>query len=157
MGLTVNGSAKGPTAEPNVVPLIDVLFVLIIIFMVITPRVPTGLLTLIPQPPSPSETASSSEPIIVRVLQDGKLTINDNGIAWENLQSRLSDRLKGRAEKAAFVQGGAEVPFADVVRAIDVMRSTGVDHVGLIPSITTPTALSGRAKVPSRFTAKRSS
>jgi len=137
------------------VPLIDVLLVLIIIFMVITPRVPTGLPTLIPQPPSSPGAVASSDAIVVRVLQDGKLTINDDGITWENLQSRLSDLLKGRAEKAAFVQGGDEVPFADVARAIDVMRGAGVDHVGLIASAAIPRTLSGRAKISSTSPAKR--
>jgi len=77
MGMTVGGSGSGPVSEPNIVPLIDVLLVLIIIFMVITPRTPTGLPTLVPQPPPPNQkqTEPDQRTIVVQVMAGGKVMI----------------------------------------------------------------------------------
>jgi len=134
MGMAVGGSKDGPVSEPNVVPLIDVLLVLIIIFMVITPRVPTGLPTIVPQPPPPNEKQQppDNRTIVVSVMQGGKIKINQDDSDWNMLGSRLFDIFKERADKVAFVKGDDEVPFSQVARAIDIMRGAGIDHVGLI-------------------------
>jgi len=130
------GERQGVVSEPNIVPLIDVLLVLIIIFMVITPKVPTGLPTLVPQPPPRQSKPQPPDPhvIVVQVMQGGKLMINQEQSDWSALGARLADIFKERADKVAFVKGGQEVPFAQVARAIDVMRSAGIDHVGLVTS-----------------------
>lgn len=134
MGMPVGGSRSGPVSDPNIVPLIDVLLVLIIIFMVITPTVPTGLPTVVPQPSPPQAKAEPSDPhtIVVQVMQGGKLMINQEPSDWNVLGAHLFNIFKERAEKVAFVAGADEVPFADVARAIDIMRGAGIDHVGLI-------------------------
>ena len=134
MGMAVGGSKDGPVSEPNIVPLIDVLLVLIIIFMVITPNVPIGLPTLVPQTPTRQSNPELPEPntIVVQVIKGGKLMINQEQSDWSSLGPRLSDIFKERAEKVAFVKGAEEIPFAPVARAIDVMRGAGIDHVGLI-------------------------
>ncbi len=138
METTLSARKGSPVAEPNIVPLIDVLLVvLIIIFMVIAPKVPTGLPTLVPQTQSkPSEPQPAT--IVVQVMPGGKLMINRDPSNWDALGSRLTDIFKQRAEKVAFVKGSEEVPFAQVARAIDIMRGAGIDHIGLI----TPSAIS---------------
>jgi len=122
-------------AEMNVVPLIDILLVLLIIFMVITPIVPKGLEALVPQP-SPNQQQPTPEilqkTVVVQVSLGGKLKINQEDHTWETLQPRLETIFKERAEKVAFVKGDDAVPFADVARAIDIMRGAGIDKVGLI-------------------------
>jgi biopolymer transport protein TolR len=134
MGIAVGGSKGGPVSDPNIVPLIDVLLVLIIIFMVITPTVPTGLPTLLPQPSQPESRSEPPNPsaVVVQVMSGGTIWINGEQSDWENLGARLSDILKRRAEKVAFVDGAEDAPFADVARAIDIMRDAGIEHVGLI-------------------------
>jgi biopolymer transport protein TolR len=114
--------------------LIDVLLVLIIIFMVITPKVPTGLPTLVPQPPPIPSKPEPAEPhtIVVQMMQGEKLMINQEQSNWNTLGARLSDIFKERADKVAFVKGTEQVPFSEVARAIDIMRGAGIDHVGLI-------------------------
>jgi biopolymer transport protein TolR len=133
MAISVGGT-KGVLAEPNVVPLIDVLLVLIIIFMVITPRIPTGLKTLVPQPAPPNQKQQppDNRTIVVSVLPGGKLMINQDATDWNQLGNRLFDIFKERADKIAFVKGDENVEFAQVARAIDIMRGSGIDHVGLI-------------------------
>jgi biopolymer transport protein TolR len=133
MGMSVGGN-KGAMSEPNIVPLIDVLLVLIIIFMVITPKIPTGLNTLVPQPPPPNQKPDPAEnnTIVVQITGDGKVMINQDQSTWEQLGPKLSDVFKERADKVAFVKGDDNVEFAQVARAIDIMRGAGIEHVGLI-------------------------
>ena len=134
MGMSVGDSKGGPVSEPNIVPLIDVLLVLIIIFMVITPMTPKGLDALVPQPapPNQKQADTTQKTIVVQILDTGKLKINEEDATWDSLGPRLSDVFKERAEKVAFVKGDDAVRFADVARAIDIMRGSGIDKVGLI-------------------------
>jgi biopolymer transport protein TolR len=134
MGMSVGDSKGGPVSEPNIVPLIDVLLVLIIIFMVITPRTPTGLDTLVPQPapPSKNQPPPDDHTIVVQVMSGGKIMINQDESNWNSLGPRLFDIFKERADKIAFVKGDDNVEFGQVARAIDIMRGSGIDHVGLI-------------------------
>jgi len=129
------GQKGGAMSSPNVVPLIDVLLVLIIIFMVITPLTPKGLDALVPQPPPPNQKQDErvlQKTIVVQVLDTGKLKINEDDANWDTLGPRLFDVFKERAEKVAFVKGDEAVRFMDVARAIDIMRNSGIDKVGLI-------------------------
>ncbi len=133
------GPKGGQNANMNVTPLIDVLLVLLIIFMVITPLTPKGLEALVPQPPPPNQKqqATPDRTIVVQLIDHGAgnppgLKINQDEATWENLQGRLEDIFKTRADKVMFVKGDDNVPFADVASVIDIAHSAGVDKVGLI-------------------------
>jgi biopolymer transport protein TolR len=134
MGMDL-GSAGSSMATPNIVPLIDILLVLIIIFMVITPLTPKGLDTLVPQP-SPKDQQVNQEQmnktVVVQVAMGGKLKINNEDTNWQALGPRMETIFKDRAEKVAFVKGDNDVLFMDVARAIDIMKEAGIDKVGLI-------------------------
>jgi biopolymer transport protein ExbD len=135
MGMQVGESKGGAMADMKVVPLIDILLVLIIIFMVITPMTPKGLEALVPQPTPPNakqDQALENLTVVVSVNANGKLKINQDDVTWEGLGPRIEQIFKERAQKVAFVKGEDAVLFADVARAIDIMRSSGVDSVGLI-------------------------
>lgn len=134
MGMEV-GAKKGPMGSMNVVPLIDILLVLLIIFMVITPLTPKGLEALVPQPAPPNQQNKNeieAKTIVVQVLDSNQLKINEDNATWDDLGPRLNDIFKLRAEKVAFVKGDDNVVFAQVARAIDIMRNSGIDKVGLI-------------------------
>jgi len=134
MGMNASTPNKGTSiAEMNVVPLIDILLVLLIIFMVIAPSIPRGLETEIPQPgpvsrvPPPPDSS-----VVVQVARNGKLRINSEDASWDTLGPRVEQIFKDRATKVAFVKGDSNVLFMDVARAIDIMRGSGIDKVGLI-------------------------
>ncbi|HWN75387.1 MAG TPA: biopolymer transporter ExbD [Candidatus Udaeobacter sp.] len=121
-------------ATPNIVPLIDILLVLIIIFMVITPLTPKGMDTLVPQP-SPNQQQNQeleNKTVVVQVLKGDKLKINNEDANWDTLGPRIEQVFKDRAEKVAFIKGDNDVLFMSVARAIDIMRGAGIDKVGLI-------------------------
>jgi biopolymer transport protein TolR len=128
------GDRKSLMAEMNVVPLIDVLLVLLILFfMVIVPTMPNGLKTVIPQPALPSVHPLGPENVVVvQVLSGGGLKINQDDATWDDLGPRLRAIFKEHAEKVAFVRGDDGVPFAQVARAIGVMRGSDVEQVGLL-------------------------
>jgi biopolymer transport protein TolR len=133
MGMDV-GNSSGAMATPNIVPLIDILLVLIIIFMVISPLTPKGLDALVPQP-SPNQQQNQeleNKTVVVQVLMNGKLKINNEDTTWENLEPRMEQIFKDRAEKVAFVKGDNDVQFMEVAHAIDLMKQAGIDRVGLI-------------------------
>jgi biopolymer transport protein ExbD len=134
MGMSVGENKGGAMAEMNVVPLIDILLVLLIIFMVITPLTPKGLDALVPQPnPNKDQNQDlNDKTVVVQVAKDSKLKINNEDTTWEGLGPRMEQIFKDRAEKVAFVKGDNDVLFMDVARAIDIMRSSGIDKVGLI-------------------------
>jgi biopolymer transport protein TolR len=132
MGISI-GTRGSSMSGPNIVPLIDVLLVLIIIFMAITPTTPTGMDTVIPQPPK--EIGLQTPPsatVVVVVSADGKVMINQTPTTWGDLGSQLTDIFKIRADKTAFVKGGDDAEFTYVARAIDIMRGSGITNVGLI-------------------------
>jgi biopolymer transport protein TolR len=133
MGMDV-GNSTGSLSTPNIVPLIDILLVLIIIFMVITPQIPKGLDTLVPQPSKdqPQNQDLENKTVVVQVNDNGKVKINNEDVTWETLGPRMEAIFKERAEKVAFVKGDKDVLFMEVARAIDIMRGAGIDKVGLI-------------------------
>ena len=134
MGMSVGGK-KGAKSEPNIVPLIDILLVLLIIFMVITPLVPKGLDALVPQPNKNQEQQQLPDDVrtvVVSVNQGGQLLINQDPVTKSELGSRLTEIFRTRADRTMFVRGDPEVLFAEVAEVIDIAKGAQVDKIGLI-------------------------
>src|ERR1700750_3273772 len=133
MGMAVGG-AGGPKADINMTPMIDVLLVLIIIFMVITPLTPKGLEALVPQPPPPNQPPNQSDQrtVVIVVSKDHKYSINNEPVEENMMGGRLTDIFKTRAERVVFVKGDNDLEFMWVAKAIDIGHGAGIDKVGLM-------------------------
>jgi biopolymer transport protein ExbD len=134
MGMAVGGPGGGPKADINMTPMIDVLLVLIIIFMVITPLTPKGLEALVPQPPPPNQQQKESDQrtVVITINADHSMLINTEPVSEEALGKRLEEIFKTRAERVVFVKGAPEIEFSYVAKAIDAAHGAGIDKVGLM-------------------------
>jgi biopolymer transport protein TolR len=126
--MQVGGANRGIHAEMNVVPLIDILLVLLVIFMII-PTHQKGLDASVPQPAPKG--AAGPDFIVVQVLSNGDLRINQEPVSWDHLADRMETIYKERATKVAFIRGEAPVEFASVARVVDVLHGSGIS-VGLL-------------------------
>ena len=122
-----------PRADINVTPFIDILLVLLVIFMTISPTERTGLNAAIPQPPPPGPQAQPQENVIVLSMdRNGVIKINQDEIEPSRLIERLQNIFKSRNDRTIFVQADTELLFNDVAQLIDAAKSAGVDRLGLM-------------------------
>ena len=133
MSMAVGGGSGGPKADINMTPMIDVLLVLIIIFMVITPLTPKGLEALVPQPAPPNQkTDADQRTVVISIAKDKSMMINQEATDEARLGTRLEEIFKTRAERVVFVKGDEDLEFQVVAKVIDIAKGVGIDKVGLM-------------------------
>src|SRR5258705_6307646 len=133
MSMAVGGGQSGPKADINMTPMIDVLLVLIIIFMVITPLTPKGLEALVPQPAPPNQKSDADQrTVVIDIHKDKSMMINTEATDEVKLGPRLEEIFKTRAERVVFVKGDGDLEFQTVAKVIDIAKGVGIDKVGLM-------------------------
>ena len=131
MAMSVGGK-RGIVSDMNVVPLIDILLVLLVIFMIIRAN-SVGEEALVPQPSTEKAPVPPPDDVVViQVLADGTLCINQEPVAFDKLGPRIEEVFKSRATRVAFICGDNPVEFGVVAKVIDVMHVSGVASVGLL-------------------------
>jgi biopolymer transport protein ExbD len=126
--------AGAQMASPNVIPMADIMLVLLIIFMVITPMLQKGVSVDMANVNNPRDMkdADKDDAIIVAVTRDGKLFLGNTAISKEDITGQVKDRISARIDKTVFVKSDARAKYGDVVAVVDEIRSAGVDQLGLL-------------------------
>ena len=132
--MAIGRSLAGVTSDINVTPMVDVMLVLLIIFMVITPLLQKGVsveMTKSVNPRSMSD-ADKEDAVVVAITRDGRLFLNSDQIGLDALSKAVSDKIAARVEKTVYIKSDSRAKYENVVKAVDEVRSAGIDQLGLI-------------------------
>jgi biopolymer transport protein ExbD/biopolymer transport protein TolR len=126
--------APPPVADINVTPMVDVMLVMLIIFMVITPMLSKGVTVDLAKTknPIPMQAADKSDAIVVAIMRDGKTYLNTTQMQAEDLPPKVKDLLSNRVDKTVFVKADSRAKYEKVVDVVDNLRASGVDNIGLL-------------------------
>ncbi|MDI6699081.1 MAG: biopolymer transporter ExbD [Candidatus Saccharicenans sp.] len=132
MGFTVSmGEKETVKSEPNVVPLCDVLLVLLIIFMVVTPLVQKGVDVQLPSALNTTQMPDNPD-VVLSIKADGTLFLKEQRVTLEGLTMALEEAFLQAAEKKLYIRADANLEFGKMIDAIDMIREAGIELVGII-------------------------
>jgi len=136
MGMGGGGDRGAVNADINVTPMADVMLVMLIIFMVVTPMLQKGAPVDLPRTKNPLDMsdADKDDAIRVGISRDGKFYLGTERIVVDDLTAKVTDILKDRegGDKTVYVKGDARAKYGDIVKVVDAIRTAGVDRVGLL-------------------------
>ena len=126
--------APPPVADINVTPMVDVMLVLLIIFMVITPMLSKGVSVDMVKTRNPiaMQAADKSDAVVIAVSRDGKTYLNTNQMPPDDLAPKVKDLLSGRLDKTVFIKGDQRAKYEIVLAVVQNLQAAGVDQVGLL-------------------------
>ena len=139
MSVSLPGKDSTVSSEPNVVPLCDVLLVLLIIFMVVTPLVQKGVDVRLPTALNTIDMPENPE-VVLHIKKDGKMFVNEDEVTADNLALTLEEALMSASDKRLYLRADSDLEYGSVVDVIDIMKDAGVEIVGIITEKKTGTA-----------------
>jgi biopolymer transport protein ExbD len=132
MGVSIKkGKEAEVSAEPNVVPLCDVLLVLLIIFMVVTPLVQKGVDVRLPTALNTIDMPENPE-VVLHIKKDGTMFVNEDQVQADNLAFTLEEAFLSASDKRLYLRADSDLEYGNIVDVIDIMKDAGVEIVGII-------------------------
>lgn len=131
MGFTVGSKESASIAEPNVVPLCDVLLVLLIIFMVVTPLVQKGIDVTLPTALNTKDMPDNPE-VILYIRKDGRMFVNQEEVTEDNFVTVLEEQILSASDRKLYLKADSDLPYGSIVEIIDSMKNSGIEIVGII-------------------------
>jgi biopolymer transport protein ExbD/biopolymer transport protein TolR len=134
MGMGSSGGRGEVTADINVTPMADVMLVLLIIFMVVTPMLQKGVAVELAKTKNPVDMkeADRDDAILVAITRDGKFYLGQDKVSPDDLATKINNLLANKLDKTVFVRSDLRAKYGDVVQVVDNIRNAGVDKVGLL-------------------------
>ena len=134
MALAKRDEGSKVNSNINVTPMVDVMLVLLIIFMVITPMLQKGVSVDMAKvnSPAPMPDADKEDALLISIMRDGKIYFGSDRVDADSLTQKVKDRLANKMDKRFFIKSDARARYGTVVEVVDNVRSAGVDDVGLL-------------------------
>jgi len=134
MGMGSSGGRGEVTADINVTPMADVMLVLLIIFMVVTPMLQKGQQVELAKTRNPVDMkeADRDDSVIIAITRDGKFYLGQDKVNPDDLGAKVNDLLATKLEKKVFVKSDSRAKYGDVVQVVDNIRNAGVEQIGLL-------------------------
>jgi biopolymer transport protein ExbD len=134
MSLMLKQEAPPPVADINVTPMVDVMLVMLIIFMVITPMLTKGVSVDMVRTKNPiaMQAADKTDAIIVAVTRDGKTYLGNTQVPADQMAPKVKDLLTNRVDKEVFLRADSRARYEKVVEVVNNLRASGVDQLGLL-------------------------
>ncbi len=135
MGMSASAGSEGTMRDINVTPVIDVMLVLLIIFMVVTPLTQAGHDVELPESADDLQLDQEPDPnqLVLNIDEAGQVTINKQPVTWDELPLRIRDIFETRADKTIFLRAAPTLKYGEVMAVLDVARGNGVERVGIVP------------------------
>jgi biopolymer transport protein ExbD/biopolymer transport protein TolR len=150
MAINKRNEGKKVNSNINVTPMVDVMLVLLIIFMVITPMLQNKVNVELAKTdnPTPMADADKEDAVVVAITRDGRVFLGQNQVAGADLASKVKDALENKTSKEIYIRADSRAKYGTVTDAIDEVRTAGVDEVGLLTeqrqTLTKPPAAGGQ-------------
>jgi len=132
--MAFKAQAPGAVSDINVTPLVDVMLVLLIVFMVITPMLQKGVSVDMARVnnPRPMAAADKEDAVLLAITRDGKIYLGPDSIAVDQITTQIKDRIADKLDKTVYLKSDARAKYGDVVTVVDAVRAAGVDSIGLL-------------------------
>ncbi len=126
--------SPGAVSDINVTPLVDVMLVLLIIFMVITPMLQKGVSVDLARVNNPRlmQAADKEDATVLAITRDGKIFLGSDSITVDKITANVKDRVADKLDKTVYIKSDARAKYGDVVSVVDAVRAAGVDSIGLL-------------------------
>jgi biopolymer transport protein TolR len=132
MAMDVGGAKGGVKSDINVTPLVDVMLVLLIIMMLITPMLNQGVAMRLPEATNSVDKPTTQDNTVIAISKDGSVYLNAKPVSEAELGTKINEALENKTEKSVFLKADEEAPYSAIMETMDQLRQAGVEDIGLI-------------------------